>query len=168
MKYISNERGALPVLMVILVVVVIVAAGAAFYNVSKSHNKDTQTANVSASPSPNNSPASTASPITTPTPTPAPTDKELITSAVKAEVAGRGITPAKGSQLLLRNLQGNFVWVDVSIPIGGYADVLKKSQGQWTVVYSGQNLDPTMEARLGTPQGFFSNPGQQSGVLYTY
>jgi hypothetical protein len=68
MKQSLNERGVLPILVAIFIVVLIAAAGVAAYNVSKSDNKDDQTAKASLSPT--SSSSATASPIATPTPTP--------------------------------------------------------------------------------------------------
>jgi hypothetical protein len=65
MKHVSNERGALPLLVVILMALLVVVVGMAVYNGSKVRNEKTQTAN--ASPSPASSPESTASPVADPT-----------------------------------------------------------------------------------------------------
>jgi hypothetical protein len=64
MKDSSNERGMIPVLVVVFAVVLMAAIGVAVYNLQKSQQKDAQTVNVS--PSPSSSPASTASPVATP------------------------------------------------------------------------------------------------------
>jgi hypothetical protein len=64
MKFTSNERGAMPVLLGILAVVLIAVIAVAFYNVSKARNKDAQTS--TSSPSPASSPVSTVTPTTTP------------------------------------------------------------------------------------------------------
>jgi hypothetical protein len=64
MKHVSNERGALPVLVIVLVALLVVVVGVAVYNGSKARNANTQTAN--GSPSPAGSPATSASPTATP------------------------------------------------------------------------------------------------------
>jgi hypothetical protein len=64
MRYTSNERGALPVLVALLVVALVAVIGIAVVNANKARNKDRQS--VSASPSPASSPASTASPAVDP------------------------------------------------------------------------------------------------------
>lgn len=64
MKYTSNERGVLPIVVALLVVALVAVAGFAVYNASKAHNKDTQSLSVS----PSSSPVSTASPAATSTP----------------------------------------------------------------------------------------------------
>jgi hypothetical protein len=63
MKHVSNERGALPVLVVVLVALLVAVVGVAVYSSSKARNANTQTANGS---SPASSPGSTASPVATP------------------------------------------------------------------------------------------------------
>jgi len=63
MKYVSNERGALPVLVAILVVALVAVVGMAVNNANKSRQKAAQTA--SASPSPASSTEATSSPEAT-------------------------------------------------------------------------------------------------------
>jgi hypothetical protein len=65
MKYVSNDRGALSVLVVILVVVLVAVVGVAVYNFNKSSQKQ-KDAQTNASPSPASSPATTASPAIDP------------------------------------------------------------------------------------------------------
>jgi hypothetical protein len=74
MKYVSNERGALPLLVAILVVALFGVVGMAVYNANKAHNKEASSTGVS-SASPVGSPVAAASP--TPTPAPMLTIKEL-------------------------------------------------------------------------------------------
>ena len=167
MKYLSNDRGVLSVLVAVLVVALVAVLGVAIYSANKSHQKNAQT--TSASPSPATSQASTATPVATLTPTPAPTDQDLITAAVKTDIAKRGSVPPSGSKVILRKLQDNYSKVDVSLSNGpGYFELLKKSGGTWTVAFQGQNIDPSTEAQLGFPQGFTNTGSFQSTVLFTY
>jgi len=46
-KYVSNDRGVLPVLVAILVVVIVAAVGVAVYNVGRSHQRVAQTVSTS-------------------------------------------------------------------------------------------------------------------------
>jgi uncharacterized protein (UPF0333 family) len=65
MKYTSNERGALPILVLVLVVVLVAVIGVAAYNFNQVRKKDSQSVNTSLSP--NSSPATAASPAADPT-----------------------------------------------------------------------------------------------------
>jgi hypothetical protein len=165
MKYISDERGMVPVLVVVLVVVLVAAVGAAVYNASKSNNKNAQTVNSTASPSPDNSSASTASPVATPTPTPAPTDQELITNVLKAHWSGS----LSGNKIILNRLEGNYALASIKVTngVGGGETYLKKSGGTWTITYETQNEDPNEIAKLGLPSDFFTRTALNT-VLYTY
>ena len=163
MKYASNDRGIVPVLVVILVAVLVVAVGVAVYNVSKSNHKDVNTSATSPTPVPTSGMASSQ-----PTPTPTPSDTDMIVAAVKAHLSSSGQTPVSGTKIILSKLQGDDAMVNVSGPAaGGVFELLKKNQGSWSVVFDGQNISPATESSLGFPQGF-SSTGLTNTVLYTY
>jgi hypothetical protein len=169
MKYSSNERGMVPILVIVLVVVLVAAAGVAVYNVQKSRQKVAQTVNSSPSPSSSSSNASPAA-TATPTPTPAPTDQQLITEALKAYFASHGSTPAHGSQLILHKLEGNYALARLAVNsgAGGGMILVKKNQGAWSVVWEGQNGLDTAIKQYGFPQSFNTYGSAGSTVLYTY
>jgi hypothetical protein len=164
------NRGSLHILAAILVALLVAAVGVAVYNIGKSGRKtvavSSSSQTTSSSPSPTANPESTATPV--------PSDDSLIATAVKADIARRGPLPPAGSKIILGGLEGNYAVVNVAFANGpGYFDLLKKSNESWSVVSSGQNVDPASEASLerdGFPQDFFTGggPDQQSVVLFTY
>jgi hypothetical protein len=165
MKYVSNERGVLPILVALLVVALLAVAGLAVYNVSKSHQKDSQVAQ--GSPSPSASLRAGASPASSPTL--APSDQNLITAALKANDAKKGPTPGPGSKYILCKLEGDYASVGSIQGTGGGGDLLlKKSQGVWSIAYDGQNLSEATASQLGFPAGFVNVCSSQSPVLFTY
>jgi hypothetical protein len=139
-KYLSDERGVMPVLIAILVLVLVAAGGLAVYNVSKSHQKTA--ANVSSSsPSPSTSPKASASPAATAMPVSTPNDTALILSALTTQcVAGQGNHLGSG---ITPDIQGNIAKASV-ICVGAtggkssYVTILQKNSGTWTIIYSGQ------------------------------
>jgi hypothetical protein len=158
MKYTSNERGTLPLLIVILALVLVVAAGVAVYNVSKSHKNDTRRATHS--PSPPSSP--TASSAATATPT--SNDTEMILSALQAQcVAGQGDHLGAG---VTPDIRGDLAKVSVTCVgatggTSGYVAILKKINGTWTIVYSGQQPPgSTVGAKYGLPADWYDSSHQ--------
>jgi hypothetical protein len=165
MKYTTNERGALPIIVALLVLVLIAIVGVALYNANNSKGTSKQATTSTTSPSA--SAVATASPA--PSATPAPTDQSLIAAAVKAYIQNHGPAPAAGTKLTLTNLSGENALVTIGGTGAGSFELLKKSQGTWSVRFDGQNISPAMETSLGFPQGF-SNSGSSatSTVLFTY
>jgi hypothetical protein len=130
MKYVSNDRGALPVLVVILVVVLIAVIGLAVYNASKSNQKDAQT--VNASPSPSESPVASVSPTATPT---SQSDNDLITQAVRAYNSQSANDTVTGITIVGSNAKGDGATPGTA---SGYEFIAHKDNGSWKVVYRGQ------------------------------
>ena len=86
MKYMSDEKGTAPLLLVVLVALLIIVGGYAIYNVT--HHANGEQASNSTTPTPSSSPISSASPAA-PTPTPTPGSVFDISSlGVKSTLTG--------------------------------------------------------------------------------
>jgi hypothetical protein len=86
MKYVSDDRGVVPVMLIVLVALLIIVGGYAFYNVT--HHANGEQASNSKTPTPSSSPLGSASPAA-PTPTPTPSSVFDITSlGVKFTLSG--------------------------------------------------------------------------------
>jgi hypothetical protein len=152
MKYVSNERGAFPILVIVLLVLVAVAVGIAVFNVSNSRNKGTQSASAS--------PVASSSPVTTGTPAPSPkpgSDEALVVTAVEAHCNAAGAQP--GSPALSSYQQvGVSVRVNVHCAgtLSGSMDYLSKINGVWTVIFTGQEPPgKDIGLRYGLPTGWY-------------
>ncbi len=160
MKYLTNNRGVLPILVAVLVVVLLAAGGVAIYNVSKSNKKLPQT--VVTSPSPRTSPATSVSPVASATP--GPTDQQLILSALLAQcVAGQGDHLGSG---IAPEIQGDLAKANVTCVgatggTSGYQAILQKSSGKWAIIYSGQEpAGSAIGVKYGLPASWY-DPSHQ-------
>lgn len=165
MSYLRKQEGVAQLLVVGLVAVVVVVVGLAIWQAQKSSNKSDP-----ATPKATATPAAQSSPSPTPVATPVPTDQELITSLVKSNLEKGGNKPSSGTVLRLYALQGDYALVGilVSSGVGGGENLLKRSNGTWTIVYDGQNLDGTKAASLGAPAAIANSGSSSSPILFTY
>jgi hypothetical protein len=164
MKYLKRQEGMVLPLVIGLVALVVVVVGVAVWQSQKAKTKADQTA-VSPSPSTvaqaSSSPSHTASPVQT--------DQDLILALLKAHYSKNGQTPSAGTKYLLCKLEAGYATVlDQPNGAGGGDLLLKKSQGNWSIAYEGQNLDETTATQLGFPSGFGNACSSSSPVLYTY
>ena len=132
MGQISDDRGVVSILLVVLVIVLVALGGLAIYNVGKSHT----TSKMAASTSP--------TPTTQPTPyyaAPTPgSDEAGVLTAASADCNASGHTNYGATLDRPPQIVGDVAKVGVHCTgyISGQEDILKKINGTWTIVSTGQ------------------------------
>ena len=152
MKEVSNERGALPIVVALIVVALLAVAGLAFYNLSSPHKKTASiTSSSNSAPSVSVSPAS--SPTTTTTPIPQ-SDNDLIVEAARAYNSQSANDTITGITILGDNAKGNGATPGAP---SGYEFISHKSSGVWSIVYKGQEQPgKTIGRQYGLPTSWYS------------
>jgi hypothetical protein len=126
----QDERGVVSVLLISLVVLLLMVAGVAIYNVHKTRTTNEVTKGGSLTP------------IATATPTPVPgSDTALILAAASKQCTtasniSNGATIDNTPDIIGDAAQ---VGVHCNGTQGGFVDILKKANGVWTIVYTGQD-----------------------------